>query len=171
MKRLLILIALTGGLLVGSGPASACSCALLEPQQMLDFAPTAFVGTVAGIVPGGRGEFGPTHALTFTVETVLAGEVPAEVEVVTADNSAACGIDAVVGIRLAVFASEDGGQLTSNLCSVTDAEVAIKALGPGSPPTPGTTPEPAGPFDWQAVWLGAGGLVLVAGIWLLGRRS
>ena len=171
MKRLVVLLALITGLLGHAGPAYGCSCAMLEPGQMLEFAPTAFVGTVAGVVPGGQGDLGPLHTLTFAVETVLAGQVPSEVEVVTADNSAGCGIDAVIGTRMAVFASEDGGRLTSNLCSVTDAEVAIKALGPGVAPTPRSPAEAGESLDWQAVWLGAGGLVLVAGIWLLGRRS
>ena len=64
--------------------------AMLEPNQLLEFAPTAFVGTVTE-VPAVVGRGGGTVAGTFEVETVLAGEVPSVVDVTTADNSAACG--------------------------------------------------------------------------------
>lgn len=172
MKRLLPLLFLAVFLLGLAGPARACSCALLEPNQLLEFAPTAFVGTVTG-VPAVVGRGGGSVAYTFEVETVLAGEVPSVVEVTTADNSAACGFEAALGTRMAVFATDEGnGVLGSGLCSTTDADLAIKALGPGTPPTGGGVPGPAGTgFDWQAVWLGAGGLVVVAGVWLIGRRQ
>ena len=139
---------------------------------MLEFAPTAFVGTVTE-VPAVVGRGGGSVAYTFEVETVLAGEVPSTVDVTTADNSAACGFEVAIGTRIAVFAVEEGnGVLSSGLCSTTDAELAIKALGPGTPPVEGSgaSPEGAG-FDWQAIWLGAGGLVLIAGVWLAGRRQ
>jgi hypothetical protein len=110
------------------------------------------------------------QSITFEVETVLAGDVPTQVDVVTANNSAGCGIDATVGSRLAVFAADEGGQLTSNLCSTTDPDAAIGALGPGTAPTGGGSTLQAGSFDWQAVWLGAGGLAVVGGAWWLSRR-
>jgi hypothetical protein len=69
---------------------------------------------------------------------------------------------------MAIFANDDQGFLTTSLCSTTDADAAIKALGPGTPPSAATSP-PAN-FDWQAVGLGAGALVVVGGFWLLGRR-
>jgi hypothetical protein len=171
MKRLLPLVFVAVSLFGFAGPANACSCALLEPNQLLEFAPTAFVGTVTG-VPAAIGRGGGSVAYTFEVETVLAGEVPSVVDVTTADNSAACGFEASLGTRMAVFAADEGnGVLTSGLCSTTDADLAIKALGPGTLPTAGGVPIPAGAgFDWQAVWLGAGGLAVVAGVWLAGRR-
>ena len=146
-----------------ASPAHGCSCMVGTPEQMLEFGPIAFVGTMSGVVPGAS-----NHTLTFDVDTVLAGEVPAQVEVVTANNSAACGIDANVGARMAIFANDDGGFLSSSLCSTTDADTAIKALGPGTPPSAGTAP--GANFDWQAVGLGAGAVVLVGTVWLLGRR-
>ena len=155
-----------------AGVAHGCSCAMVDPKGMLEFAPTAFVGTVTG-APAVFGGGGGSVVFTFEVETVLAGEVPAVVDITTADNSAACGFDAVVGSRMAVFATDEGnGVLSSGLCSTTDADLAIKALGPGVSPTAGTPApsEPAAGFDWQAVWLGTGGLAVVAGAWLVGRR-
>lgn len=150
---------------------------MLEPNQMLEFAPTVFVGTVTGLgqaAPAVTGGGGGSMVFTFEVETVLAGEVPAVVDVSTADNSAACGFEAAIGTRMAVFAADEGdGVLSSGLCSTTDPDVAIKALGPGNPPSEGSPSSPASSdpgFDWQAVWLGAGGLAVVGAVWVVGRR-
>ena len=109
---------------------------MVEPAAMLEFGPTAFVGTItdAGLV-GGVGD----RVVRFEVETVLAGEVPTEVDISTAGNSAACGIESAVGSRMAVFAADNGGILSASLCSVTDPDVAIAALGPGTAPS--GTPE------------------------------
>jgi hypothetical protein len=170
MKRLLPLLVLVTSLLTFAGPAYACSCMAAEPAQMLEFGPTAFVGTISGVTTAGQGPIGPQHVLTFEVETVLAGEVPIEVEIVTADNSAACGIDANVGARMAVFAVDEGGQLTSSLCSVTDADAAINAIGPGTAPTPATTNLETRGFDWPVVGLAAGGAAALAAVWLISRR-
>ena len=134
---------------------------------MLEFGPTAFVGTVTEALPvGGVGD----RIVHFEVETVLAGEVPTEVDVTTANNSAACGIEAAVGSRMAVFASDNGGILSASLCSVADPEVAIAALGPGTAPSGTPAQVNAAPFDWQAVWLGAGAVALIGGAYLLTRR-
>ena len=156
------LLILLVGLSYFATPAFACSCMALEPQQMLEFGPIAFVGTVSGIGAGVDNK-----VMTFEVDTVLTGELPGFVDIVTAANGAACGIEAPVGSRVAVFASEEGGRLTSSLCATTDPDTAINALGPGSPPT---TSVSEAPFDWPAVWLGAGAVALVAGVWLTIRR-
>lgn len=158
-------------LFIQASPARGCSCALLEPNQLLEFAPTAFVGVVVAVPEVGGG--GGSVVYTFEVETVLAGEVPSMVDVTTAGDSAACGFEATLGTRMAVFATDEGdGVLGSGLCSTSDADLAIKALGPGTAPTGGAVPGPAGAaFDWQALWLGAGGLAVVAGVWLAGRRQ
>ena len=171
MRRLWPLTFLVVSLFGFAGPANACSCAMVDPDQMLEFGPVAFVGTVtAGPDLVGSGD---SAVFTFEVETVLAGEVPALVDVTTAANSAACGLEAAPGTRMAIFAVDEGnGVLSSGLCSTTDADLAIKALGPGTPPgEPGTpTVDPGNGFDWQAVWLGAGGLAVVGAVWLAGRR-
>ncbi|MGH8928662.1 MAG: hypothetical protein ACRDWH_09950 [Acidimicrobiia bacterium] len=170
MRRLFTILVLAVGVFEFAGPARACSCAMLEPEQMLESFPTAFVGTITGVTPSGRGELGATHALTFEVETVLAGEVAREVDVVTADNSAGCGIDAVIGTRMAVFAADDGGILTSGLCSATDPDLAIAAVGPGSPLSGAAVPGEGSAFDWEAFWLGLGGVGVVGAVWWAGRR-
>jgi hypothetical protein len=170
MRRVLPLVLLLVAFFGVAGPAYGCSCAMLEPVQLLEFSPVAFVGTVTGAVPVVQRDMGDAHAISFEVDTVLAGQVPAEVEVVTAGNSAACGIDAVVGTRLAVFAADDGGQLTSNMCSTADPDAAINALGPGTAPTGGSQDAGAAPPDWQALGLATGGLAIVGGAWWLSRR-
>jgi len=163
MRKLLPLLLLAASVLFLASPAHGCSCMVATPEEMLEFGPIAFVGTIAGVVPGGV-----NHTLTFDVDTVLAGEVPAEVEVVTANNSAACGIDATIGSRIAIFANDDQGFLNSSLCSTTDPVTAINALGPGTAPSQATSS--AADFDWQAVGLGAGAVLVVAVVWLMGRR-
>ena len=171
MRRLWPIMFLMVSLFGFTGPAHACSCAMVDPAQMLEFGPVAFVGTVtAGPALVGAGE---SAVFTFEVETVLAGEVPALVEVTTAASSAACGLEAALGTRMAIFAVDEGnGVLSSGLCSTTDADLAIKALGPGTPPGEAGTPtaDPGKGFDWQAVWLGTGGLAVVGAAWLAGRR-
>lgn len=169
MRRALPLVLVVVALFTFAGPAYGCSCAMLEPAQMLEFSQVAFVGTITGAVPMGDKDLAD-QSITFEVETVLAGEAPAQVDIVTANNSAGCGIDATIGTRLAVFASDEGGQLTSSLCSTTDPDLAIGALGPGTAPTGGGPTPQAGSFDWQAAWLGAGGLAVVGGAWWLSRR-
>ena len=173
MKRSLPVILLMVLFFAFAGRAEACDCAMVEPKQMLEFAPTAFIGTVTA-APGVAGGGGGSAVFTFEVETVLAGQVPAIVDVATADNSAACGFEAAIGSRMAVFATDEGdGVLASGLCSTTDPDVALKALGPGSPPSPGgaSNPSESGPaFDWQAVSLGAGGLAVVTAVWLASSR-
>ena len=169
MRRLWPLLFSIVSLFGFAGPASACSCALVDPDQMLEFGPVAFVGTVTGgpalVGAGGSAVF------TFDVETVLAGEVPALVEVTTAANSAACGLEAALGTRMAIFAVDEGnGVFSSNLCSTTDADLAIQALGPGNPPGESGAPMARDAFDWQAVWLGTGGLAVVVAVWLAGGR-
>lgn len=160
MRRALLVLFLLAGLFVISSPAHACSCFAAPPEQMLTFGPTAFVGTVSDVSAARDSKL-----LTFEVDIVLAGEVPAVAEVWTPLN---CEIGANVGTRIAVFASEEGGHLVSNLCSTTDAETAITALGPGVSPSGLETESTS--FDWPAIWLGVGALALVGGAWLVLRR-
>lgn len=170
MRRVFPLVLLLAAFFGFAGPAYGCSCAMLEPAQLLEFSPVAFVGTITGAVPVVQNDMGDAHAISFEVDTVLAGQVPAVVEVVTAGNSAACGIDAVVGTRLAVFAADDGGQLTSNMCSTADPDSAINALGPGTAPTGESQVADAASLDWQALGLATGGLAIVGAAWWLSRR-
>ena len=129
---------------------------MLEPTQLLEFAPIAFVGTVTGVTPVGTRSGSVSYA--FEVETVLAGEVPTVATVTTAGSSAGCGLEAALGTRMAVFATDEG-----------DGELS-KELGPGSPPTGvGVSGPGAVALDWQAVWMGAGGLLVVVGVWFAGR--
>lgn len=161
MRRALAVMFLLAGLFAISSPAQACSCLAAPPEQMLKFGPTAFVGTVTDVSAAAGSKL-----MTFQVDTVLAGELPAVAEVWTASDGAACGIEAGVGARIAT--TEEAGRLTSNLCSTADPDTAIQALGPGTAPL-----EPAdlaAPFDWPAVWLGVGALTLIGGAWLAIRR-
>jgi hypothetical protein len=173
MKRFVILSLLTLAMMGWAGPARACSCALMEPQDLLKGSPAAFVGQLTAqrttAVPG-------RAMYVFDVESVYTGDIGREVAVYSADNSAACGLSLPVGQRAAIFATVSGSELESNLCSVTDADQAVSQLGSGAPPAAsgslGTPPDFESPsrFDWQGIGLGMGGLVLVAGVWLYSRQ-
>lgn len=164
-RRLIPVLGLAVFLTVLASPAYGCSCVSNEPVEMLRFGPTAFVGTVNSVTSGPDRD-----VVSFDVETVLAGEVGPTISVLAPPGGEGmCGIDSTIGNRLAVFASDEGGGiLSASMCSVTDAESAIAALGPGTSPSPANVL--ATPFDWPAVWLGAGALVLVGGAWMLLRR-
>ncbi len=72
--------------------AHACSCmAPPPPEQILADAPVAFVGTQVGRTA----QAGDANSvvLTVSVSDVYAGEVGPVVEIVTASDSAACGVD------------------------------------------------------------------------------
>lgn len=164
-RRLIPVLVLAALLTIFASPAYGCSCVSSDPVEMLRFGPTAFVGTVTGVTSGFDRD-----VVSFEVETVIAGEVGPTISVhAPAGGEGMCGINSTVGNRLAVFASDEGGGILSvSMCSVTDPQSAITALGPGTPPVPAT--DFAAPFDWPAVWLGAGAVVLVGGAWLLLRR-
>jgi hypothetical protein len=168
---------LLAALFFWAGPASACSCAIIDPAVTADQSEVVFVGTLDNKQPFGQGPVGGQDLFLFTVDTVLKGDVAPEIGVVSANNGAACGIESPIGQRLAVFAYQEEGLISSNLCSVTDPDTAIKSLGVGWAPTEGGnsgslsgTESEGGGFDWAAVGLGVGGVGVVAGAWLLERR-
>ncbi|HEY7704619.1 MAG TPA: hypothetical protein VID03_07300 [Acidimicrobiia bacterium] len=173
MKRFVTLSLLVLAMMGWAGPARACSCALAEPQELLKGSPAAFIGTLTAqrtTNVQGRSVF------LFDVEAVYAGDIGREVAVYSAGDSAACGLSSPVGQRLAVFASLNGSDLESNLCSIADVDQTTSQLGSGAPPsatgTIGVPPDIERPtrVDWQGVGLAVGGLALVGGVWLITRQ-
>ena len=147
---------------------------MLEPNQMLEFAPTAFIGTVTAVPAGWWVEEVDRPCYTFEVETVLAGDVPAIVDVTTADNSAACGFEAADRNPDGSVRSRRGQRCTAlRACARRPMPIwRSRRLGlePAQPEAARFPLRRGSGFDWQAVWLGAGGLAVVAGVWLAGRR-
>ena len=111
--------------------AHACSCAIGDPRDALHRADAAFVGTMVG-----RTEVDDQTAIFhFDVETAVKGELGTEVDVRTASNGAACGLELEIGQRIGLFLdSADDGAWTSGLCSEIDPDVLMQAAQPLPPP-------------------------------------
>ena len=93
-------------------PARACSCVSPDPWSILRQADGAFVGRLTSREDIGEGR---AH-LTFSVERAVKGQIGASVEVLTANNGAACGIETSVGQRIGLFVSRENGRWMGTLC-------------------------------------------------------
>ena len=113
--------ALAGG--VESG--QACSCALPDPRAALAQADGAFVGTLVD-----RREGDQATVLTFSVERALKGAIGRTVEVSTASNSAACGIEVRTGTRVGLVLERRGGAWHGYLCWQFAPEELLAAAKP-----------------------------------------
>lgn len=162
-------------------PAAACSClARSEPEQLAD-ADAVFVGTatrVDGRQPGAESSLIDPVTWTFSVESVVKGDVGVEQQVMTAASSASCGLELSAGQAYVVFASANpskgAGPLQAGLCGGTRPAVPGEqpaGLPVGSTPTHAPT-EAAGAGaaasaaadDGDAMpWLVATAVVLVVG--------
>lgn len=98
-----------------AGDALACSCAPVDLVRDLPKADGAFVGTVLE-----RRESGEEAILLFRVEQVYKGEIDNRVEVRTARDGAACGLELPVGERVGLLLESDGRAWRSGLCSQVD---------------------------------------------------
>ncbi len=125
--------------LVPIPPAGACSCAFEPVTTHLRNASIAFVGQARDTVDEPSG-----LVTTFRVERVFKGAPPARIKVTTARDEAACGVPFVEGRAYAVFVGDQGGTLTTNLCSgTTDDLSAISSLLPIAVATPSPRAAPA----------------------------
>ena len=117
-----------------------------------------FEGTVTEIrKPQGEGE--GNHEVVLQVGRRFKGAEDDTVTVTTASSSAACGYNFEQGGTYLVYAGEAEGQLSVSLCSRTarseDAAADFAALGGGTAPDPGTTPQP--PSEVEPGKRGCGG--------------
>ncbi len=148
----LLLVAATAvlscaALLVAPPPAWACSCAPVTTHAAYDTADAVFRGTVSERSRASRGD-NARVALRFDVARVFKGRVFSEQVVMTAPDSAGCGIEAEIGTAWVIFAQEsvDGSgdrlvtRLSTDSCSGNLAGVATPAvLGRGTFPLPGAS--------------------------------
>lgn len=117
------------------------------PAESLEQAHAVFEGTPSGKRPEG------TMALryTFDVSRVFKGELGETVEIVTANNSAACGRNYEVGKAYLVYASnhDDPNTLSDGLCSRTQLASAaaedFEVLGEGTAAGADDQPDPDAP--------------------------
>jgi hypothetical protein len=145
-----------------SNAAYACDCggldgALADPDSFK----AAFVGTVVArsdIVDGGPRQ---QVRVTFRVDEVYRGDVPAVVDVVSARGSGACGFDDTpIGAQMGVLLYRDELGWTSGSCSLGPPEkVAVLGAPRGvAPPVAPTTDENDSGVEVLMIW----GAVLAA---------
>jgi hypothetical protein len=142
-------------LLASSGAALACTCAPLVLERDLPRADAAFVGTVLE-----RRADGGEATLLFRVEQIYRGELESRVEVVTAPDGAACGLEADVGDRLGLLLERDGASWRSGLCSQVEPGAFLELTDVDDNTLPA--------INWGGYLVGT--LVLAAGAFFLGRR-
>jgi hypothetical protein len=129
MKRNTIALAFSLILLGAADAALACSCAPPPPpEDVLKSSSAVFTGTVLGVTTSGG-----DHVVRLRVETTWKGAKCGEVTVLTATEDAACGYTFQAGESYLVYATEEQGKLSTNLCSRTkltsDAGEDLTALG------------------------------------------
>jgi hypothetical protein len=136
-----------------SADAFACSCLPVDLVRDLPRADGAFVGTVLE-----RNVEGQKAVYLFRVEQVYKGDIENRIEVASAGNSAACGLELEVDQRIGLLLTRAGGTWRSSLCSEVDPS-AFLAL---------TNVEDTPPINWGGVVVGV--LVLGAGGFFLVRK-
>ena len=150
MRRILALPVIAALLIVViPRPASACSCVVPNLADVVGQAGAVFIGTQITVEPEDGDGFGLPTVLTVAVHEVFKGDIGSTVELHTADNSAACGIQYSTEQPSGIVAFSNGdGDLSVNLCSSGWAADEIRAFYDGSvPPMPpdttmGTTTTP-----------------------------
>jgi len=102
--------------------AAACTCVAIDPWDAYARSDAAIVGVYAGK----RG----LTTYVFQVEEDYKVELPAELEVESAESGPSCGIEARVGQRLGLFLTRTGDRWRSNLCSqARPAQIRVAARG------------------------------------------
>lgn len=162
---------------------AACSCAILEFDESVAMAGAVFSGTVTqrhDSNPGSEDSSDDSIEYTIDVERVYRGEMAERAVVLSARDSASCGVDLVPGTTYLVL-TEPGSSSRVGLCGGTSELRLVPAddlasLGEGSAPTAGTanpddggTPSPntgsSRALGWGLGGLAAAAVVLLAAIW------
>ena len=149
-----VVVAIAAVSLVFAADAFACSCLPVDLIRDLPRADGAFIGTVLE-----RKVERQKTVYLFRVEQVYKGDIENRIEVVSAANSAACGLELRVDERIGLLLSREGGQWRSSLCSQVDPS-AFLALTNVDDSTP--------PINWGGIVVGV--LVLGAGTFFLIRK-
>jgi hypothetical protein len=129
------------------GSANACTCSKpLMAAEAFAGAVVVFEGVARGKAMPAPGVLDPaTHVpavkQAFEVSRRWKGEVPATVDVLTAEGDSSCGQSYLTDAHYIVYVGrDDGGHLWDDSCSrtrfVAMAAEDLAALGPGKPPVP-----------------------------------
>jgi hypothetical protein len=130
-------------LVLNSYPASACSCLPTTPQQSFKNSGTVFAGRVIDVVDESESRPEVSRPLLgfkviFEVSNVWKGKVEKQQVVLTSGSSASCGYSFEKGKDYLVYASTQGSQLETGLCSGTkplaNARPDLAVLGRGKAP-------------------------------------
>ncbi|CAN5770837.1 hypothetical protein BH24ACT14_BH24ACT14_00110 [soil metagenome] len=126
-RQLLVVGLLIASLLpVMAWPASACSCALGSPAEMIDRHDAAFLGSVAGVRSAGMNR----RIWTFDVQRWVKGDLGPTVEVATAASGSSCGFELRHGEEAAIFLTLERDTVEGGLCSTLDADAVRAHLDP-----------------------------------------
>ncbi len=169
-------------MVVAPGTASACSCGLSPLADRVSAADVVFVGTpTKSVKPEGEvvSSADPVR-WTFDVDTVHKGDVTQTVEVISALDSASCGIPFEVDRPYLVFGVLNDETITADLCGGTERLAQIPAddlasLGTGAMPAAqsatGTAGGSSGSLWGSLPIVVAAALVLGLGVVVIGQRS
>jgi hypothetical protein len=165
VRRLLALSIVLSALVAvrASSPAFACSCAgpadVVARQDKVD---AAFVGTVTDAPAAGFHRVNDELVtLTFAVEGVYRGELPATLTVKSDNWGSMCDvIDTSVGTRLDVVLRRKDGSWLAEMCSSFPAE-SLAELGPLRLPAADAAASDQSVREWA--WLWGGAVLLVVG--------
>lgn len=125
VKRFLLLSLIASFLVLApAAPASACSCAALEPAEDLARFDIAFVGRLVER-PASGGSYEENAAYTFEVETWVKGGSGAEIIVFSPNQGSACGFETPIGERVGVLARVENGKAMGGLCTTVDADLLL----------------------------------------------
>lgn len=143
MKKSRLLAAVVFAIVATALPAKACSCALGDPRDALKASDGAFIGTLLSQTPDPDSpEWSSIY--TFTVEETFKGELGETVEVHSASNGAACGLEVPIGGDTGLFLDLVEGEWHSSLC----AQIAPEDLRAAAEPLP--APDGEGPIAMLA---------------------
>ncbi|MGZ8782742.1 MAG: hypothetical protein ACXWZB_04510 [Gaiellaceae bacterium] len=147
-----VLLAVAVASLAFAADAFACSCAPVDLERDLPGADAAVIGTVLE-----RRATDSTATYLLRVEQVYKGELDGRVEVVTAADGAACGLEVSVGERIGLLLDRTGGEWRSGLCQQVDPAdfLALTEVEDNQLPE----------FNWGGIVVGT--LVLVGGTLLV----
>ncbi len=111
-------------------PAHACSCAMPDPRSLLAQTDGAFVGRLIE-----RRDVGDGRAIfTFRVERRVKGAMESTVDVESASNGAACGLETTIGARIGLFLERRAGRWTSSAIRRAPGQTEISRVVPAPRP-------------------------------------
>lgn len=133
-----VLLFLAVIVLATGAPASACSCVISDNRDRLARADAAIIGTALSVTPT---EDEGTVTYTFSVDEEVKGDFDDTVQISTASNGAACGLEVGIGDQTGLFLS---GSQTEGWSSSLCQQISPRELREAARPLP--EPDGEGPI-------------------------